>query len=182
MLFMEEIWKDVVGYEGKYLVSNLGRIKSLPKKSWKGERVLKETDKTNYCFIDLCKDGTVKKFLVHRLVAIAFIPNPEGKPQVNHINGIKRDNKLSNLEWVTRSENQKHSIEIGLRSARGEKNSQSKLTKEQVLEIYHSNERGFILCKNYNIKQSTICDIKSGRSWYHITGAEPKRGPQSIKK
>ena len=91
----------------------------------------------NYMMIDLCKNGKTKKHLIHRLMAETFLENKENKVQVNHINGIKTDNRLQNLEWNTRSENQLHSINLGLRTTTGEKNSQSKLKSEQVLFIFN---------------------------------------------
>jgi len=161
--------KKIQGFEN-YEVDELGQVWSLPKKTRKGTRLIKALlhPKTGYMYLDLCKEGMIKKFTVHRLVALAYLPNPENKPQVNHINGDKTDNRLVNLEWCTRSENQKHSIKIGLRTTNGEKNSQSKLTEVEVLCIRNSKEKGSILAKQFKISHSTICDIRKGRSWTFI--------------
>jgi HNH endonuclease len=161
--------KKIQGFEN-YEVDELGQVWSLPKKTRKGTRLIKALrhPKTGYMYLDLCKDGKIKKFTVHRLVALAYLPNPENKPQVNHINGDKTDNRVVNLEWCTRSENQKHSIDIGLRTTKGVKNSQCKLNEEEVIYIKNSDEKGKILAKKFNISHSTICDIRSGRSWTHI--------------
>ena len=161
--------RKIQGFEN-YQVDELGQVWSLPKKTRKGTRLIKALrhPKTGYMYLDLCKDGKVKKFTVHRLVALAYLPNTENKPQVNHINGDKTDNRLENLEWCTRSENQKHSIDIGLRTTKGVKNSQCKLNEEEVIYIKNSDEKGKILAKKFNISHSTICDIRSGRSWTHI--------------
>lgn len=108
----EEIWKDVVGYEGLYQVSSFGNAKS-----YKSDKpiILSPTKNNNgYLLVGLYKNGCQKKLLIHRLVAEAFILNLENKPQVNHINGVKSDNRVENLEWSTASENQKHSRRIGL--------------------------------------------------------------------
>ena len=110
---MKEVWKDVVGHKGKYQVSNLGRVKSLSRKikcdhnAYRTikERILKQS-KNNYCLVHLGQKS--QNNTVHRLVAQAFIPNPENKRQVNHIDGNKLNNNITNLEWVTASENAKH--------------------------------------------------------------------------
>lgn len=119
---MEEIWKDVKGYEGLYQVSNLGRIKSLERKVWnrfqyvpKKERILEPRySGKGYVRYALFKNGKRKDFKGHWLVLSNFVENIENKPQINHINGKKDDNKLSNLEWCTNSENQIHAFKLGL--------------------------------------------------------------------
>tara|TARA_R110002020_G_C16256725_1_gene770182 strand:+ start:371 stop:877 length:507 start_codon:yes stop_codon:yes gene_type:complete len=167
-----ETWKDVKGYEGSYKVSSLGSIKSVIRFKVRTERILKQHIlKGGYKYVELCLKGVRKKYLVHRLEAIAFIDNPENKPQVNHKNGIKTDNKLGNLEWNTRSENQKHAIKEGLRTAKGEKNSQSKLNKYQVIDIRQKVADSYStswLARMYGVSPSTISDIKARRSWKHI--------------
>lgn len=112
---MEEVWKHIKGYEGKYQVSNLGRIKSFYK--CKDGKVIKPLSNTNgYLYIALSKGNrNYKRLLIHRLVAETFIPNLDNKPQVNHIDGNKHNNAVSNLEWVTGSENQIHSYNNKLR-------------------------------------------------------------------
>ena len=109
-----EIWKDIQGYEGLYQVSNLGRVKSLGRfidrlvtgNYWQEERILKPNKtKHGYLMVALRKNNKPNYFKVHRLVAITFIPNPENKPQIDHINAIKTDNTVNNLRWVTAKEN-----------------------------------------------------------------------------
>lgn len=109
MIIIEE-WKSIENYEGFYEVSNLGNIKNS-----KTGRVLKPTDRGNgyYC-CTLCKNGTRKNIDIHRLVAKAFIDNPENKPEVNHIDGNKQNNCVENLEWATRSENEIHAMDNDL--------------------------------------------------------------------
>ena len=159
----------IQGYEN-YEIDELGQVWSLPKKTRKGIRMIKalKHPKTGYMYVDLCANGKVKKFTIHRLVALNLIPNPENKDQVNHINGNKTDNRVENLEWTTRSENQKHSILKGLRTAKGVKNSQSKLSEKDVLLIRSSKEKGSVLAKKLKVSHSTICDIQKNRSWTHI--------------
>ena len=119
-----EKWKDIPGYEGSYEVSNKGRVRSKKgkttytkrhgKRVWKS-RVLKEKNKTaREQRVDLWKEGEPKTFLVHRLVAMAFIPNPENKPCINHKDGDPRNNKIGNLEWCTYKENENHAKRNGL--------------------------------------------------------------------
>lgn len=114
-----EVWKDVTDYEGYYQVSNLGRVKSLERELIKKngirytlkERILRPAPMTSgYSFVTLYKETNSKMLSMHRLAAAAFIPNPENKPQVNHLNGNRKDNRVENLEWCTVSENLKYSF------------------------------------------------------------------------
>lgn len=119
---LQEIWKDIPGYEGLYQVSNLGRVKSLDRfvKTGMGTRHQEEiivkptTLNGGYLKIRLYKDGTTSGRLVHRLVAEMFKPNIENKTDVNHKNGDKTDNRVDNLEWVSHKENMQHAFAMGL--------------------------------------------------------------------
>lgn len=112
---MKEIYKDIPNYKNLYQVSNLGNVKSLPKGDGNGnrERLLKlevcAKNHTSYHRVTLSKGGIVKRFLVHQLVAQAFIPNPDNKPLVNHIDNNGQNNTTSNLVWCTHAENMQHS-------------------------------------------------------------------------
>ena len=116
-----EIWKDVVGYEGLYQVSDLGQVKSLRRDIMRtngktkpiNERIMKPSKRAGYYLVVLSKFGQ-HSFYVHRLVSIMFIENRYNKPFVNHKNGVKTDNNVSNLEWVTPAENMKHAFDTGL--------------------------------------------------------------------
>ena len=109
---MQEIWKDVPGYEGLYQVSNVGRVKSVYRIINRNrgyvarkEVILKPCIRRRYLFVQLSKNGKQKNFFVHRLVAMAFIDNPKNYPQIDHINGDKYNNSVDNLRWVTAKEN-----------------------------------------------------------------------------
>lgn len=133
---MKEIWKDVAGYEGLYQVSNKGNVKSLDHESnhhfYKGKILKARPDKNGYMTVGLSKCGAHKWLKVHRLVAIAFIPNPHNYPTINHKNEIKTCNEVWNLEWMTVKDNnnygsRKYKISAAQRGkprdyAKGEKN------------------------------------------------------------
>ena len=135
-----EIWKDIQDYEGRYQISSQGQVKSLNRKAnhTSGERIVSERilknqrQENSYNNVSLSKDGKMKRFTVHRLVANAFISNPENKPQVNHIDGNKQNNSASNLEWVTSQQNNTHAYKLKLKlppnkDKYGEFNHNSKL-------------------------------------------------------
>lgn len=182
----EEIWKDISGYEGLYQISNFGRVKSLAKHCGFGkgyttkEIILKPHLRLGYISYTLYKNDIPKAIGAHRLVAIAFIPNPENKPQVNHINGIKTDNSIKNLEWVTNSENVKHAFNTGLKHSSDKQKAKAsingirsrKLTVEQVHNIkqYHTltNLSSFKLSKIFNIPRTTIERIITGISYKEV--------------
>jgi len=175
-----EIWRDIGGYERIYKVSNLGRIKALEKNRngrWGSLRVICErilvcnVGDAGYKTIFLCGGEKRIRRSVHRLVAETFIPNPENKPAVNHINGIKTDNRVDNLEWATYSENNKHAYDIGLNNPiNGELHKDAKITDDQAREIrYNCKELSLREISNiYGIAQSTACWIRNGKSWKHI--------------
>lgn len=123
-----EIWKDIVGYKGLYKISNHGKVKSLKRLvaySCGGERIFKErirkiqTVSKGYKAVILHKNNKPKQHLIHRLIAIHFIDNPESKPHINHINLNPSDNRIENLEWCTPSENMIHSFKYNKRKNAG---------------------------------------------------------------
>jgi hypothetical protein len=117
---MEEIWKDIIGYEGHYQVSNFGRIRGLdryikgnneqPRKFQKGKMITLKRDPKGYLGVTLRE----KRIRIHRIVATTFIPNPDNLPEVNHLDGVKSNNFVENLEWSTKSNNMSHSFRTGL--------------------------------------------------------------------
>lgn len=112
---IEEIWLPIPNYEDFYLVSNIGNIKGLNYRgTGRSQNLILTRNKQGYVRIHLQVDNICKGFMAHRLVAMTFIPNPNNKKEVNHINGIKHDNRIENLEWVTPKENTSHAIRTGL--------------------------------------------------------------------
>lgn len=187
-----EIWLPVVGYEHLYHVSNFGRIKSLTKKSkCRGgfrtvkEKILKpQVDIGGYLTVGIYKESICKIKKIHVLVANAFIPNPENKRQVNHKDGSKKNNHVSNLEWNTSSENMNHAHSIGLVNvAKGERQHNSRLKSEEVIFIFNSELDVHTLALKFNVKARNIYAIKEGQNWSHLTGKkyarDYKRKPKS---
>lgn len=184
----QEIWKDVIGYESFYEVNNLGVIRSKSRKCPGGrgsfhirkpKLMTIRKDKHSYLRVGLTGDGITSStkqvlWLVHRVVALAFIPNPENKPMVNHINGIKGDCKVENLEWVTRKENARHAFDTGLQvNPKGQDHRMAKLTEEQVLQIREKYRPNRVygstkLSREFNISVTNIKDIINRRIWNHI--------------
>jgi hypothetical protein len=155
-----EIWKDILNYENIYQISNFGRVKSIERKLNTGnnffrikkENILKQqSNKRGYSTCILTKNNKIQGVLIHRLVAQAFLPNPKNKPQVNHINGIKSDNNISNLEWNTSSENNKHAHLNKLNNARkGSENSLSKIVLNLENGIYYDSLKEAAYYNNIN--------------------------------
>lgn len=176
---MEEIWKDIKGFEGIYQVSDLGRIRSLDRLKLNKHNsytkvkgcIIKSFKKKGYPSVSLSIYNTKKTFSVHRLVADSFILNLENKREVNHINGIKTDNRVNNLEWVSSKENIKHAYKMGLMKNKfGEKHHGCKLTEDQVIKIkYDLKELSHSeIAKMFNVNPSRISSIRCGRTWSHL--------------
>lgn len=171
--FMEnETWKDAIGYEGIYKVSNTGIIKS--DRYGKFKTMMPTTNSTGYMAVGLIdKNNIRKKCLIHRIVALAFIPNPENKKTVNHINGIKSDNRVENLEWNTHQENVIHSYKSGLKiPTRGVQFvSRCKLNEGKVVEIRKLKSDGFTYKKialQFDVAEQTVMDVVKRRRWAHV--------------
>ena len=178
---MKEIWKPIAGYEGYYEVSNLGRVKSVDRYACRSDgkkvfcrgRIMKlGKNRGNYTQLALCKDGVMKTHPVHRLVAKTFIPNPNNLPAINHIDGNKDNNSVSNLEWCDTKHNNIHAFKTGLKKSRkGVEHYNARFTMEQVRhirKIYIPLSKEFGQCalaRKYGVSQAVICDIIHKRSY-----------------
>lgn len=181
----KEIWLPVVRYEGYYAVSNQGRIKAVgafikhdgnfnggyyKKVKIREHRI----DRYGYCLIKLCRDGKCKTLKVHRLVAAAFIANPNKYPQVDHVDGNKQNNNVENLNWVSAAENMKRAWNTGLKNnhyLRGEGSPHAKITKDKVLELRLQYAAGYSrveLANLYKISSSMVRDIVTNKTWNYV--------------
>lgn len=151
-----EIWKDING-NSDYQISSLGNVKSKERKvamfnnnfRIKKEKLLSPDIRNGYKSVILSYNKIKKHKTVHRLIAETFIPNPENKPQVNHINGIKTDNRVENLEWVTISENTQHAYNIGLLVAKGNRKGFTGKNCSTSIQVVGKDKTGKII-KNYD--------------------------------
>lgn len=165
---MEEIWKPVKGYEGLYEVSDQGRVRSIVRQvngrgsgtHKAGGRMIKPFNRYAYIGIVMSKENKARQYYLHRVVAEAFIPNPDNKPEVNHIDGDKFNNNASNLEWVSHSENGKHAYKIGLRTKRG--GTPSKKVRVTTLGFYKDFDSIADAANFFGISQSSISRCCSG--------------------
>ena len=179
-----EVWRELPGYEEIYEVSSLGNVRSLDRLEFvsskrtgghfrkrKGQNLSPTEGNMGYMQIALNRGGVVKLCLVHRLIYTAFSPHKKIR-EINHLNGIKRDNKLSNLEECSRRENALHSTRV-LNKNIGEKVANSKLSEKEVLEIvenYSEGISGVDLAIIYGVSPSTISRIIVGKNWTWLTG------------
>jgi hypothetical protein len=173
---MTEKWLPIIGYEGYYEVSDLGRVKSIKRtvpNTRKGvdyirERILSQHFR-RYSFVVLTKFNKTTNKTVHRLTAVSFIDNPENKAQINHKDGITYKNSIYNLEWNTSFENMQHSVRTGLKSI-GENQSQAKLNNKQVYEIRELNKSMHIkeIAIVYGVQKPCIWKIVNNKTWKHL--------------
>ena len=170
-----ESWKWIRGYEGIYKISNYGRIKSFPRNGTiKKVKILRPGfNKFGYLIITLSKNDKCKYFRIHRLVAEAFIQNPENKPEVNHKDGNKFNNYYENLEWTTSTENQKHAYNTGLRNPEPYRPN-SKLTKEQVRWIrehyipYDEEYGAAALARKFDMNVNNMRKVIHGKRYKNV--------------
>ena len=166
-------------YPGRFEISSAGKVRTIAryvkriKKPHFKESILKKQRETKFGYLSvyLSINKRYKHYFVHVLVAQHFIgPRPTPKHQVNHIDGDKSNNNVTNLEWVTPSENLKHAFRIGLMNQNGEKHPSVKLNNKNVLEIVRSGTNYKVLAKKFGVSCGTIWAIRRGISWSHLTG------------
>jgi hypothetical protein len=161
-----EQWKEVKDWEGKYAVSDQGRVLSL-RKDW---RMLKPVIRSGYPCVSFSADGVLEQHTIHRLVIDTFDENSPELGEVDHLNGNKMDPRLINLERVSSSENKRRAYKLGLADRKGEKHHLAKLTNDQALEIFNSKLTSSELSKIFKVNADTVTAIKRGELWGHITG------------
>lgn len=156
---MKEIWKNIPGYKGKYQVSDQGRVKGIR------VRHMQTPKATNgYPVVMLYSNGYRKTALVHRLVALAFLPRVKNKPHVNHKNGVRYHNVVTNLEWCDNKGNHQHAAAHG-RKAKGEKNGNYKLKDAQIKRVrslIRNGVRTGVIAAQFNVSRDLIYKIKIG--------------------
>ena len=184
--FIDVVWKRIVfrGIATNYDVSNIGEVRNRTT----GRILSQYTDKDGYKHATISVEGKQYHPGVHRFVAEAFIPNPDNKPEVNHLNGVKYINVVDNLEWATSSENVKHAFDTGLKSSiLGSNNILSHYTDKQIHQVCKMLEQGISnkkISDKTGVDRKYITDIKKGRRWRHISkkyNIRQERYPEEMK-
>lgn len=168
---INEKWVLVSEFKDYYEVSEFGDLRSVARvingKRYRSRRIATRVSRNGYRMACIRVDGRPITVLIHRLIATAFVPNPSGRREVNHRDGNKLNNEISNLEWVSRSENTAHAWRLGLKDAkqhrRGEDHYGAKVTADQVRAIRNGS------AETFGLSRSAIRHILSGRSWRHVT-------------
>jgi hypothetical protein len=172
----QEVWKPIKDYPN-YAVSSIGRVKRIGG-NVKGMKVSSQglmsliLDKDGYLKVGLRNDEGRSHFRVHRLVALAFITNEHGKPEVNHKDSNRANNYVNNLEWVTGGENALHGYSHGNRKQKGSYHSQNILTESDIPVICKMVDEGIHpseIAEKFGISRTTILNVKTGRTWKHVS-------------
>jgi len=164
----KEVWKDVKGYEGLYQVSNLGRVRSLDRVSTQGERLKGKVltgglNRDGYLAVVLCRSGGQKNYFIHRLVAQAFLENPDNLPEVNHKNEDKTDNTVANLEWCSHRYNMNYGTH-NERAAKGHEKPVYVITASGHRYYFSSIKKAAALLR---LHRSAVSDCLNGRHKHH---------------
>lgn len=180
MEILAEEWRDVIGYEGEYRVSDFGRIKSVTRlvPNGGGHRLVRERIRppylnkvVGYFYVQLWSGNKTRLFRLHRIVAEAFIGHPPSGTVVNHKDGDKSNNRADNLEYVTQKENIRHAISTGLTRQQGELSVNAKLTDKDALEAYTMYANGALMtdvASRFGVSKSLIGRIVIGKHRRHL--------------
>jgi len=187
VFFMEEIWKDIEGFEGLYQASTTGKVRSVDRivphshgnrfRKLVGRELKSHPNHKGYLMLQLSKNGKVIVICNHRVIATTFIDNPLNLSEINHIDEVKVNNSVDNLEWITHIDNIRHGTgmersaksRIGLAMVKGEQCGGAKLKESQVIEILNSSKKSTELAKIFGVDHSQICRIRRRENWKHLT-------------
>lgn len=177
----EEIWKDILNHEGYYQVSNYGRVRSVDRcvcdsrgryTHLTGKLLKLRECRAGYYYVGLHKNGQYNNRYVHRLVGIAFVPNIDSKPEVNHKDGVRKNNNPNNLEWVTHSENALHSVRVlgNNQDNKGENCHFNKYSEDLMRKVKYlkGKMRGCDVARKYNVDSGLVYNIWKNRKWKHL--------------
>lgn len=173
-----EQWKEIIGYEGRYIVSNKGRIRSMVYGGRRGVILMQSSVKGGYLRVGLVKDGCKRHYLVHRLVAAAFVDNPCCLPTVNHKDFNTQNNNAVNLEWVTQRDNNNYSRAAGhyyySEKARMKAKQNRKISDDVAMLMYKEYKSGLFkqseLSKKYGVSRAFVCRLIRGKCRTELTG------------
>lgn len=166
-------WKWVKGYEGRYLVSDSGEVMAVPSRTHKGHVMKQKRTSRGYMHVCLCSQNKKKYHAVHRLVAMAFVPNKSNKPEVNHKDGDKANNAADNLEWVTRAENERHKYHVlGAEPNRPwagkPRTFARKFTDNEIRAIRKDSRPNTVIAKEYCVSKTAIRDIRIMKNYVEV--------------
>lgn len=171
-LLQDERIKDVEDFEGRFMITDFGRLFSINGR-WKGLRLLKHAiDGPGYYNTTLRMKPKFLRIRIHQLVGLHFVDNPDNKPQLNHIDGNKLNNHYANLEWCTIAENIKHAVRIGLINFKGENHHNAKLKDADIQIIFDLRKQGLIMKDIgviYGVSRRTIGDVLNRNLWTHVS-------------
>lgn len=174
---MQEIWKEIPGYEGYFEVSNLGNFRSKDRiikyknsgfRNYPGKALKVEQMQDGYCRITLMKESVKKRYMCHRLVAETFIENPNNLPFINHIDGCRNNNMVSNLEWCTQSENEQHAINVLGKTMKGKTNPKPVYCVE-LDKTFKSMKQAVEFLGNHACNEGIKKAILAGRPYHNYT-------------
>lgn len=172
--------KDIPGYEGLYAITKNGAVWSYPKTTRNRGKWLGQRENLGYMLVTLCKEKTIKTMRVHRLVAITYLSNPNNYPQINHLDGDKANNHVSNLEWCDAFRNQRHQLllygfnstekhkDVGRKNGAINAKKRRKITFQQAQEIRKLVKSGVkqkVFCDKYNLNHAIVSNIVNNKSY-----------------